>query len=173
MSEAIIMPRRLIEEARRRGIDVETLFINTLAKVLNTDPNEVVAARLQIAMNYLGEARGYLAKNDPVQASEKLYKAVEECVKVLAERYNIEEYCKALESGRWRIGLLDKAVVTLSKTLNEPRLMDAWDTAYYLHVQGFHEAKLNADAVEARLPKVEWLINYVKERLNIINTSRD
>ena len=167
MSEILTMPKRFIEEARRRGIDVESLFIDTLAKVLNVDPNEISAARLEIATKYLEEAKEYLAKNDSIQASEKLYKATEECVKVLAEKYSIEEYRKALESSRWQVGLLDKAVVTLFRTLNEPRIMDAWDSAYYLHVQGFHEAKLNIEEVEVRLPKVEWLINYVKERLSI------
>ena len=122
---------------------------------------------LTMPKRLIEEARKYLAKNNSIQASEKLYKATEECVKVLAEKYSIEEYCKALESSRWRVGLLDKAVVTLSRTLNEPRIMDAWDSAYYLHVQGFHEAKLNIEAVEVRLPKVEWLISYVKERLSI------
>ena len=167
MSETLTMPKRLLEEARRRGIDVESLSIDTLAKVLNADPNEISAARIEIATKYLEEAKEYLAKNDSIQASEKLYKATEECVKVLAEKYSIEEYRKALESTRWQVGLLDKAVVTLSRILNEPRIMDAWDSAYYLHVQGFHEAKLNIEAVEVRLPKVEWLIGYVKERLSI------
>jgi hypothetical protein len=122
---------------------------------------------LTMPKRLIEEAKEYLAKNNSIQASEKLYKATKECVKVLAEKYSIEEYRKALESSRWRVGLLDKAVVTLFRTLNEPRIMDAWDSAYYLHVQGFHEAKLNIEAVEVRLPKVEWLINYVKERLSI------
>jgi hypothetical protein len=36
---------------------------------------------------YLEEDREYVELNDPVQASEKLYKAAEEAVKVLAKRF--------------------------------------------------------------------------------------
>ena len=52
-------------------------------------PNEVATARLQIAISYLGETNEYLAKDDPIQACEKLYKVTEECVKILAVRYSI------------------------------------------------------------------------------------
>jgi hypothetical protein len=97
---------------------------------------------LELILSLLNEAEKYLAEKKPIQASEKLYKVAEECIKVLAEKYGITEHREALEHDRWRLGLLDKAVVTLSKMLNEPMIIYAWDSAYYLHVQGFHEAKL-------------------------------
>jgi hypothetical protein len=165
MFENLTVPRKLIDEARRRGIDVEELLIETLAKILNIDPNEVALARLEIILNLMYEAEKYLREKNPIQASEKLYKVVEECIKALAERHVISEYREALEYNRWRLGLLDKAAVTLSKILNEPRIMDVWDSAYYLHVQGFHEARLGIEEVEARLSKIKWLVNYVEEKV--------
>jgi hypothetical protein len=127
---------------------------------------------LEVILSLLNEAEKYLAEKNPIQASEKLYKVAEECVKVLAEKYGITEYREALEHGRWRLGLLDKAVVTLSKMLNEPMIIYAWDSAYYLHVQGFHEAKLDVEEVEARLSKIKWLVDYVKERVKWKSDSR-
>jgi len=165
MFENLTVPKKLMDEARRKGIDVEDLLINTLAKMLNMEPNEIAVARLEVILSLLNEAEKYLAEKNPIQASEKLYKVAEECVKVLAEKYGITEYREALERGRWRLGLLDKAVVTLSKMLNEPMIIYAWDSAYYLHVQGFHEAKLDVEEVEARLSKIKWLVDYVKEKV--------
>jgi hypothetical protein len=91
---------------------------------------------LTVPRKLIDEAEKYLREKNPIQASEKLYKVVEECIKALAERHVISEYREALEYNRWRLGLLDKAAVTLSKILNEPRIMDVWDSTYYLHVQG-------------------------------------
>jgi len=36
-----------------------------------------------------------LERGDPVQASEKLYKAAEECIKILACLENLDEYRRA------------------------------------------------------------------------------
>ena len=46
---------------------------------------------------FVDESKGYLAKGDAVQASEKLYKAAEQCIKILAERHELPEYKKAEE----------------------------------------------------------------------------
>ena len=109
--------------------------------------------RVELARRLLGEAEGYLARGDPVQASEKLYKAAEECVKALAERLNLEE---AGEKGRWTVTLLEKAVGKLADKLG----MDVsfgWDAASYLHVWGFHEAKLDTEDVRRRMPTIKRL----------------
>jgi hypothetical protein len=55
---------------------------------------------LDIAMKYLEEGRNLVDK-DPVQASEKLYKAAEEAVKTLAIFLGLDEARKAIEQGRW------------------------------------------------------------------------
>jgi hypothetical protein len=54
---------------------------------------------LDLAIKYLEEGES-LADKDPIQASEKLYKAAEEAVKALALALNIDEARKALEQGR-------------------------------------------------------------------------
>jgi hypothetical protein len=46
-----------------------------------------VEKRISVALKYLEEGRS-LIDEDPVQASEKLYKAAEEAVKALAHHFN-------------------------------------------------------------------------------------
>ena len=81
-------------------------------------------------MRYLEEGRG-LIDRDPVQASEKLYKAAEEVVKAVR--------AIARKIGGW--------------------FVDAWDAANYLHVWGFHEAKLEPDDIMIRLPHIERMVS--------------
>jgi len=81
-------------------------------------------------LRYLEEGRG-LIDRDPVQASEKLYKAAEEVVKAVR--------AIARKIGGW--------------------FVDAWDAANYLHVWGFHEAKLEPDDIMIRLPHIERMVS--------------
>jgi hypothetical protein len=113
--------------------------------------------RIEIIKNLLAEAEEYLAKGDAVQSSEKLYKAAEECIKLLSERFNLPEAKKAEEKGRWTVTLLEKAVRKLSDKISIDVQL-GWDSANYLHVWGFHEAKLEAENVKARLPLIKRLI---------------
>jgi PaREP1/PaREP8 domain containing family protein len=71
---------------------------------------------LELAERFLAEGRGFIDR-DPVQASEKLYKAAEESVKALATALNLDEAGKALEKGRWTVSLLNDAVYTISEKL--------------------------------------------------------
>ena len=59
---------------------------------------------------------------DPVQASEKLYKAAEEAVKALAIALNLDEAKKAAEISGWTAQLLFDAVYNASDRLGEPEL---------------------------------------------------
>lgn len=66
-----------------------------------------------LAEKHLEEGRN-LIDGDSVQASEKLYKAAEECVKALALYLNLEEIvAEAEERGRWTVTELEKAVLRL------------------------------------------------------------
>lgn len=40
-----------------------------------------------------------------------------------------------------------------------------WTEAYYLHVEGFHEARLSPEQVKERLPDVEWLLDFTRKAL--------
>ncbi|MCC6051522.1 MAG: PaREP1 family protein, partial [Thermofilum sp.] len=41
----------------------------------------------------------------------------------------------------------------------------AWSRAYDVHVWGFHEAKYTVEDVKEDVGYVEWLLNYVKQRV--------
>ncbi|MBS7611727.1 PaREP1 family protein [Candidatus Bathyarchaeota archaeon] len=125
--------------------------------------DEVIASeRVGLIKRLLSEADGYLAKDDAIQSSEKLYKAAEECVKALSEVFNLEEAKAAEERGRWTVTLLEKAVRKLTNKLGIDVQL-GWDAANHLHVWGFHEAKLDREDVEARIPIIRRLIELLEE----------
>ncbi len=99
MSAAIIVPKRLLEEARKRGLNIEYVVVKALAKALNADPRNVARWRLEFAERMLVEAEEYIRRGDPVQGSEELYKAVEECIKALAEMFNVPAAEEAKRKG--------------------------------------------------------------------------
>ena len=161
--ELIYIPKKLMEEARRRGIDVIELVLNTLTNVLNLDPHEITIARLEIAEKFLKEAKTYLKKKDVIQASEKLYKVVEECIKSLAEIFKVSQLEEVRRRGKWTTWLLGMASTDLSKQLNEDRIALVWSRAYDIHIWGFHEAKYRIEDIEITIPLVEWLLNYTRQ----------
>jgi len=61
-------------------------------------PGEVLR-HVEIAEKFLAEGRELIDK-DPVQASEKLYKAAEEAVKALAKIFNLPQVDEAEKIGR-------------------------------------------------------------------------
>ncbi|MBS7618759.1 PaREP1 family protein [Candidatus Bathyarchaeota archaeon] len=122
----------------------------------------IASERVGLIKRLLSEADGYLAKDDAIQSSEKLYKAAEECVKALSEVFNLEEAKAAEERGRWTVTLLEKAVRKLTNKLGIDVQL-GWDAANHLHVWGFHEAKLDREDVEARIPIIRRLIELLEE----------
>ncbi len=153
----LYIPSKLVEEARRRGFDVESLVVDLLVRTLNLDPRVAGEAHLELSHRYLEEGRA-LVDRDPVQASEKLYKAAEEAVKALAVFYNLQDVLAGVEEkGRWTVSYLEKAVEAISERLGG-WFGEAWDRAWALHVWGFHEAKFDSKAVEIRLPYVERMV---------------
>jgi hypothetical protein len=59
---------------------------------------------------------GNLVDRNPVQASEKLYRAAEEAVKALATYFDLRDIPEGVErSGRWSAGKLGKAVLRISE----------------------------------------------------------
>jgi len=118
--------------------------------------------RVKLIERLVDEAASYLEKGDAIQSSEKLYKSAEECIKVLAERFSLEEVKAAEERGRWTVTLLEKAVGKLVNKLSTDVEL-GWDAANYLHIWGFHEAKLDAEDVRRRLPIIERLIELTRK----------
>jgi hypothetical protein len=124
--------------------------------------SEEVLRRVEIAEKFLVEGRELIDK-DPIQASEKLYKAAEEVVKTLAVILNLPKARKAIESSGWWSKLLEKAVQGIAKTLNVKEFILWWDSAYKLHVDGFHEAKLSSEDVKERYEYIENMVNLAKK----------
>jgi hypothetical protein len=116
---------------------------------------------LELAEKFLAEGRELIDK-DPVQASEKLYKAAEEAVKAIAITLNIPEARKAIEKGKWTTELLFDAVDDISAKLGED-IRRLWHTAWFLHVEGFHEARLRREHVAVRYRDIEVLVDLVKK----------
>jgi hypothetical protein len=125
---------------------------------------EEALRRVELAERFLAEGRDLIDK-DPVQASEKLYKAAEEAVKALAIALNLEEARKAVESGGWWSKLLEKAAQGIAKALGVKEFILWWDAAYKLHVDGFHEAKLSSEDVKDRYGYIEEMVNQAKRIL--------
>ena len=144
----------LIKKAEEKGIDVEDLIILALSRL---DPQDSINLRLELAKKYLSEAEDYLSKGDVVQSSEKAYKVAEEVVKALAEKFNLTEYQQALKENRWYTYSLANAAGRLASKLGD-WVKEGWDSAYVLHVWGFHKGKLDIDNVKVRLQAVKRLL---------------
>jgi hypothetical protein len=161
-SMCLAVPRRLVEKLEKRGIDVESTLVDLLAKTLDLDAEVAVEAHLELALKYLEEGRN-LVERDPVQASRKLYRAAEETVKALTMHFNLSDILAKVEKrGRWTVTELEKAVEAISERLGE-WFSAAWDRACALHVWGFHEAKLDSEAIRIRIPYVERIVVEARE----------
>jgi len=107
----------------------------------------------------LTEGRNYIEKGDSVQASEKLYKAAEEAVKALALTHTPGVHKEAMDKGRWTSDLLFEAAGRMGREVRH-----CWDTAWTLHVQGFHEMKLNISSVEERVEDIAELVRLAEDK---------
>ena len=163
--EVIYIPKRIIDEAKRRGIDIEEVVLKALASIVNADNYTIALARIEIAEKMLSEAKEYIARRDVVQASEKLYKVVEECIKTLAEVLKISQLKEVEKRSKWDTWLLGKASREISEKLGEEKITLIWAKAYEIHIWGFHEVKYDVKDIEIALPLVEWLLNYTKQTL--------
>jgi hypothetical protein len=155
---SVVIPRRVAEELKRRGVDVEPLVVDFLVGLLKLDPQAAAESHLELAVRYLEEGRN-LIDRDPVQASEKLYKAAEEAVKALAAYFDLKDILEDVErSGRWSVGKLEKAVLRISEKVGE-WFRSSWDAAWALHVWGFHEAMFDPEDVRTRLSNIEGMVS--------------
>ncbi|MDT7902181.1 PaREP1 family protein [Acidianus sp.] len=144
----------LIKKAEEKGIDVEDLIISAISRI---DPQDSIKLRFEIAKRFLSEAEDYLSKGDIIQSSEKAYKVAEEVIKALAEKFNLPEYQQALREGRWYTYSLANAAGKLALSLGK-WVKEGWDSAYVLHVWGFHEGKLDLENVRLRIQDVKNLL---------------
>jgi hypothetical protein len=120
-----------------------------------------VYKHVELAEKLLSEGRELIYR-DPVQASEKLYKAAEEAVKALAKAFNLPQVDEAEKIGRWTAELLFRAVNALAKKLGD-EIYIGWHTAWFLHVEGFHEVRLDSDYIAANYSRIETIVNLMKK----------
>jgi hypothetical protein len=112
---------------------------------------------IELSLKYLEEGR-VLVEKDPVQASERLYRAAEEAVKALALHYDLRGALERAErKGRWTFEELEKAARAIAGKVGE-WFTAAWDAASYLLVLGAQEAELDSESVKARLPSNEKMV---------------
>jgi hypothetical protein len=52
---AVILPRRIVEELGRRGVDPGSYIVDLLARSLSLDPMVSVEAHLKLALRYLAD----------------------------------------------------------------------------------------------------------------------
>ncbi|RLE57226.1 MAG: hypothetical protein DRJ40_02625 [Thermoprotei archaeon] len=158
----IKLPEVIAKHIKNLGIDIESKIIDMIIQELNLDPEEEVKAHVELAVKFLEDGRK-LINRDPAQASEKLYKAAEECVKALTIQFKLENIMRKIrERGRWTVTELEKAAEIISDRIGS-WFYDAWDHAWTLHVWGFHEAKLDSEAVKRRLPYIEKIVEETKK----------
>jgi len=118
--------------------------------------------RLELLSRMLVEAEKCIGRGDAVQASEELYKPSEEAVKELAFRLELPESEEVGKRGRWTAPLLFRAVRRLSERIN-PEILNWWHAAWFVHVEGFHEARLDIEEVKARVNAVRELVSVVEK----------
>ena len=162
MTPSIFIPKKVVDEVRKLGVDVESYIVDLIINSINLDPKVGVEVRLELAIKYLKEGKELIDK-DTIQASEKLYKAAEECVKALAIHFNLEDILRRVkERGRWTISELDDVVRLIASKLGK-WFLDSWDHAWTLHVWGFHEGRLSVGAIRDRLPDIERIVLETKK----------
>ena len=162
---AIYLPKRIVEKLEEKGFDVNEFVIRALTEFIGLDPGELASIRVELAERSLEEAKEFIARRDVVQASEKLYKTAEECIKALSEKFRLPQSDMARRRGRWDTWLLGQAATDLGRILREEKIRYAWTVAYDVHVWGFHEAKYRVEDVESAIPIIEWLMKYTKDML--------
>jgi len=107
---------------------------------------------------FLDEGKSYIELGNSIQASEKLYKAAEEAVKSLSQRYADGVWKEVVAEGRWTSPLLFKAVTQIARTLKNEQIRRYWNTAWTLHVEGFHEGRLSIDYIKEQAEDIEELV---------------
>ncbi len=165
MDIVITIPKRLAEEITKRGLSLEEIVYSSLIEKLNLDPTVAAEIRIELAKRYYEEG-AELVEKDPVQASEKLYEAAEEVVKALATYLNLDNILREVEKrGRWTTTDLERAVEIIGDKIGK-WFEESWDRAWTLHVWGFHEAKLDSEAVKRRLPYIKRMMEEAEKMIS-------
>jgi hypothetical protein len=83
-------------------------------------------------------------------------------LKILAITLNLEEARKTIEKSKWGAELLLDAVDNIFAKFGED-VRRLWHTAWFLHIEGFHETKLRKEHVFVKYRDIEALVNLAKK----------
>lgn len=150
----IILPqklsKKLVEKAEGTGYLPEELGVEILRKSLDEDldPDELVEQYGVLSEKYLAEGKELLEKDDPVQASEKLWGAAALAIKMVAAKRGLK-----LE----RHGSLWEFVDQISRERKDEAIVRFFAVANGLH-RNFYEAQMTKRAVTIALGDIERLI---------------
>ncbi|AEE93171.1 PaREP1 family protein [Acidianus hospitalis W1] len=104
----------------------------------------------------LKEADELLDRGDTLQASEKLYKAAEEAIKVISFKNSIRTILKVKSLGHWSSKMYFEAVDELESIY--PGIKSLWISAWILRVEGFHEISLDQKSIKLLKIDVEKIV---------------
>ena len=97
------------------------------------------------------DADELLSRGDVVQASEKYYKAVEEGIKLLTRKYELNNILSRVkEKGFWDVKDLDDAVYELSKMLNKKEIIEYWESAILIINASLYPEDLREEAKKVK-----------------------
>jgi len=147
------IPKSILEKLKEKGYDL-TQIVEIILKFLNIDPDTSSKVHKELAIIMFEEGVKLAEKGDVVQSSEKLYKAIEESIKAIAIAKRLDEAKESENKGRWTTSLLDRAALKLGEEIAR-----AWEVAFFLHVNGFHEATITVDEVISRIPLIKRVID--------------
>ncbi len=157
MSTTIILPRTIIEHAKREaeklGISLEEYLLELISS--NMDPKDKALEYVKVAKELLEQAREELRKGDLRQAAEKVWGAAALSIKAYA--YWKEGKRLASHGELW--GYKEK----VSKELGE-WVREAWIMASSMHIC-FYEGWCARGDVEITCRHVERLVKEVEERI--------
>ncbi|MHC1577267.1 MAG: PaREP1 family protein, partial [Candidatus Methanospirareceae archaeon] len=79
--------------------------------------------------------------------------------------FELSKSKEARRKGRWTATLLFRAVRRLSERVERVNLeiLNWWAQAWFLHVEGFHEARLEIEEVKVRVGSVRELVSVVEK----------
>jgi len=117
---------------------------------------------------YLEEADELLDRGDTLQASEKLYKAAEEAIKILSGILLEDDIISEVRNKDWNTEIINKAVFKLSSILGK-WIIESWGSAIALIT-----VNLDAQQIKKYRESIARLVQVADERFNrkIIERSR-
>jgi hypothetical protein len=155
----LIIPKRIQErlrvECEKTGVGIEEIALEALYKGLNEkmDPSDKVEVYMKLSEKYLRDAEDLLAKEDYIQASEKLWGSAALMVKAVASSRGVA----VLSHGE-----LFSFVRRLGEEENEPELRRLFSVASTLH-QNLYENWLHKDVIKEYSEDIKQLISILKK----------